>query len=389
MRVGIDATSWGNRRGYGRFARNAVRSLVELDLETTYVLFVDAKDAGELDLPPLAERREVGFRRSESRSAEGTRSRRAGDLLRLSRATRGDGLEAFLFPSVYTYFPVFGMPTIVGVHDTIANDFPALTLPGTRARLSWRMKERNAIRRASRLFTVSEASRRVLVERFRLRADDIAIVPEAPDPVFSPRQPDAIDPVLRSLGIAHDDSFLLFVGGISPHKNLSTLLDAYALLGDTRTGLPRLVLVGELDSDPYLSAAATVRHQIQRLGLESKVVLPGFVSDEMLACLYSAAVAVVLPSLAEGFGLPAVEAAACGAATILSDLPAHRESLREDALYFSATDSVALAEQISLILDDETRRVELAERGRRTVSRLSWSQAGERLHDLVVEAVAR
>jgi glycosyltransferase involved in cell wall biosynthesis len=153
--------------------------------------------------------------------------------------------------------------------------------------------------------------------------------------------------------------------------------------------VPPLVAVGDLNGDPYLSAAPAVREQIARLRLEEHVLLPGFVSDETLACLYSAATAVVLPSLAEGFGLPAVEAASCGAPTVLSDLPAHRETLGDAALYFPPTDAEALAGSLTRILADDALRRSLEERGRRAVARLSWDQAAARLRELIAEAARR
>jgi alpha-1,3-rhamnosyl/mannosyltransferase len=175
----------------------------------------------------------------------------------------------------------------------------------------------------------------------------------------------------------------MYAGGISPHKNIETLLAAYAGLRSRRADAPPLVLVGDLSGDPYLSSAATVRGRIDELGLETDVLLPGFVSDERLACLYAGATAVVLPSLAEGFGLPAVEAAACGAPVLLSDLPAHRESLGEAAIFFRTTDVAGLSDQMARILDDPALRRSLAARGRAQVSGLSWDLAAERLRELI------
>jgi len=384
VRVGVDATSWANRRGFGRFARNAVGRLVELDPDTTYVLYVaDASSAAAL--PAGAERRAVGA----GRAPAAARGRGAGDLLRLTLAASRRDLDAFLFPSVYTYFPVLRVPTVVGVHDVIAAELPELTLPTRRARLSWRAKEGFAVRRARRVFTVSEASRRALAERHRIPCAQIAVVREAPDPLFGPRPAAEKARALGPLGLEPDEPFLLYAGGISPHKGIGTLLDAYAGLSERADGLPRLVVAGDLDSDPYLSAAGAVRGQIIRLGLGDRVVLPGFVPDETLACLYAAATVVVLPSLAEGFGLPAVEAAACGAPLVLSDLPAHRETLGDAALYFPPADTGALEQALERALDDETLRRSLGIGGREAVSQLSWDAAALRLRDLLVEAVRR
>src|SRR5205085_5778614 len=111
-------------------------------------------------------------------------------------------------------------PTIVGLHDTTAADFPRLTMPTRRARAAWRVKERLARRLATQLFTVSEAARAALVRRFALRPDSIAIVPEAPDPVFSPRPPGDVERDLGRIGLEAGTPLVIYAAGISPHKNI-------------------------------------------------------------------------------------------------------------------------------------------------------------------------
>lgn len=376
MRVGVDATSWGNRRGYGRFARNAVGRLVELDGETTYVFFIAGR---EESVPARAELLDVGTRRPPTGTGA-TSHRPLADLLRLARAARRARLDCFLFPSVYTYFPVRGVPTVVGVHDTTVLDLPELTVPSRRARLFWRLKEQHAIRHAARVFTVSRAARAAIADRYGLAEDRIAIVPEAPASAFVPRPAEETARELVALGLA-PGSYLLYAAGISPHKNVELLLDAYASLDQP----PPLVLVGALEDDSYLSAAQAVRERVARLPSSHRAVLAGFVSDETLARLYSGATVVVCPSLAEGFGLPPVEAAACGAPTLLSDVPAHRETLGEAALYFRPTDATELTRQLERLLADEGLRASLALRGRKVVERLSWDTSAERLRELVHE----
>ena len=181
---------------------------------------------------------------------------------------------------------------------------------------------------------------------------------------------------LAALGL-RTRSYFLFAGGISPHKNLETLLDAYSKLREARDAVPPLVLVGDLDDESYLSAADRVRRRIATLELAEHVRLPGFVSDETLACLYSGATCVVLPSLAEGFGLPAVEAAACGAPLVLSDLPAHRETLDGAALFVRPTDVDGFAAALGRVLDDESERDVLARRAQEAVAHLSWDAAAD------------
>jgi glycosyltransferase involved in cell wall biosynthesis len=379
MRVGVDAMGWANRRGYGRFARNAVGRLVELDAETTYLLYVDEETAADARLPVGVELRVVPLRRVPLDAASADSSRPIADLLRLTTAVRRDRLDAFLFPSLQTYFPVLGTPTVVGLHDTIPEELPHLTMGSRRARTFWRAKQGLAIRRASRLFTVSEASRQALTTRLGLAPGRVAVVPEAPDPLFATRSPQEVAKSRRAVGLKTDEPYLLYVGGISPHKDIETLIDAFA---NVREG--RLVLVGDLESETYVSAAASVRERIAAHGVGDDVLLPGYVDDEILAGLYSGAAAVVIPSLGEGFGLPAVEAARCGAPLVLSDLPAHRETMDGAALYFPPGNADALASRLREVLAEP--RV-LGERARRAVADRTWNPAAERLRMLIAEAV--
>jgi glycosyltransferase involved in cell wall biosynthesis len=388
MRVGVDATSWVNRRGYGRFARNVVTRLVELDPDTTYVLYIDEATAAEADLPSGAQERRVALRQRPSEAAAANSSRSVADLIRLTRAVRRDNLDAFLFPSIYTYFPVVGVPTVVGIHDAIPEQFPDLTMPSRRARNLWRLKQAIALRRASRIFTVSKASRAVLAQRLGIEPDSLAIVSEAPDSIFYPRSREAVDGALAAVGLDVDEPYVLYVGGISPHKNVESLIDAHATVRAAWSGPLRLVLVGDLDRETYVSAADSVRARIAAHGTEDSVLLSGFVSDETLACLYSGAAAVAIPSLGEGFGLPAVEAAACGAPLLLSDLPSHHETLGDAALYFPAEDRDALAAALERVLTDRELREQLVRGGRRAVGELSWDAAAHSLGRLIEETVA-
>ncbi|MFL5518061.1 MAG: glycosyltransferase, partial [Gemmatimonadales bacterium] len=148
---------------------------------------------------------------------------------------------------------------------------------------------------------------------------------------------------------------------------------------------PALVIAGDFEDESYMSARATIRRVIAELGTGAHIVLPGFVSDEELACLYSAAGAVANPSLAEGFGLPAVEAAACGCALVLSDLPAHRETLDGGALFVEPRDDAGLADALGRILTDEHLRERLGADALERAGRLSWDRSAERLRTLVTE----
>jgi glycosyltransferase involved in cell wall biosynthesis len=378
MRVGIDATGWALRRGYGRFERNALGRLVELDTETTYVFYVG--EASAVGLPAGAERRLVRIRGLPVPDE----TRPARDSLRLMLAARRDPLDAFLFPAVYSFFPVFGVPAILGVHDLIASELGEVALPTRRARLSWRLKERLAVRSATALFTVSEGSRAAIARRFGVPEEEIAIVRQAADPVFRPRSEEEVAAARAEVGLGAGDRFVVYAAGISPHKRIDTLVDAFGAVAASA----RLVVAGDLDENRFIPVGEELRRRVARVGLGDRILLPGFVSDDRLAALYTGSAAAVVPSAAEGFGLPAVEAAACGTAVILSDLQPHRENLGDAALYFSPGDVAALRGRLELVLDDEELRRSLAERARAAAARLSWDAAAEALRELVRRATA-
>ncbi|HEX8119951.1 MAG TPA: glycosyltransferase [Solirubrobacteraceae bacterium] len=360
MRVGIDGSAFAHRHGDGRFARNAVGALTEVDDRTEYVLHVDPATALAVELPPRAQTRHVALRRGAATGLRVDATRPPLDLLRLAHAASTGGYDAFLFPSLIGWVPTVRVRTVVGLHDAHVERFGAAIMPARRARAAWRLKQAVAVRRAARVFTVSEAA------RADLGLEEAAIVPEAPDPVFFPRSRDDQAEVRARMGIPPGAPLIVYAAGTGPHKSVETLVDALA-------DLPEAVAV--IAGEP-----------IGRKSVPERVRLPGFVDDETLARLLSAATVAVVTSRGEGFGLPAVEAAACGAPVVLSDLPAHRESLGDAASYFPPGDARALATHLRRLVDDEEAREDAARRARERVAALSWRRAGEVLRDLVAEA---
>jgi len=382
VRVGVDATSWANRRGYGRFTRNAVSRLVAGAGADEYVLFADEQTVRQEELPSGAAVRAVHLSRAPSEAAAAYSQRPLRDLALLSRAVSREPLDVFLFPSFFTWFPVVRTPSVVGVHDLIAEQHSELTHPSRAARARWRLKRRLAVRQAKRIFSVSQTSRAVVAADLGLPEAAVVVVPEAADPVFGPRTALEISGARSTVGLDAGEPFLVYAGGISPHKGLETLLEAYAMLD----AAPRLAMVGALEDETFLSAAGTVRRLVDELDLYGRVLLTGYVPDETLACLYAGALAFVSPSLSEGFGLPAVEAAVSGAPVVLSDIPAHRETLDGAAVYFPPGDARALARELEAVIGDEALRVRLGAAARDRVVGLSWDAAAAALRVVLAEA---
>lgn len=381
MRIGIDASCWLNRRGYGRYTRELVRTLVEIDRDNEYWLFLDAETARRSeDLPDGPHRVIVGTARpaAEAAAASGRRSARDLWAMRTALGRRSASLDLFYFPSVYTFFPLGRRPkVIVTVHDTIAERHPEMVFPTWRSRFFWSLKLRWALRQADVIATVSESARDDLVKTFGLRRNAVRVIPDAVHVAFRPvPRGEATERVLARYGLGGDAPLILYVGGLSPHKNLPTLIEAFTrLLRDGAPAGARLALVGDLTGDVFHSNQAALRRQVARLGVDGQVVFTGFVPDADLVYLYNVAGMLVLPSFAEGFGLPAAEAMACGTPVIASRVPALLEVVGEGGLFFDPRSPAELTARLREVLHNGERRARLGRAALQQARRFSWEQS--------------
>ena len=378
MRIGVDAAVWSNRRGYGRHARALLAASLEIDRHNQYLFFTDSDEACA-QLPPGAEVVRVDVSSPANEAARGDGHRRLADLWSMSRAIAKADLDCLLFPTVYSYVPVRSRAyKIVFVHDIIPEKFPGYTFPTVAGRFNWKLKSFLARRQADLILTVSEYSRRAIVEFFGEAPERVKVVGEAGDPVFRVLDNPAPDDVLSRLGIQPGDRLLVFVGGFSPHKNLSGLLDTFARLAGKWEKL-RLVLVGDYQHDAFYSCYQEVRNRAAQPPLRDRVILTGYLPDEDLVQLLNLATVLALPSSMEGFGLPAIEAAACGlpvVATRESPLP---ELLGEGGLYIDPRDPRSLEVALERVLGDSGLRQRMREHGLRAAAALSWNRAAQQL----------
>ncbi|MEP6902063.1 MAG: glycosyltransferase family 1 protein, partial [Actinomycetota bacterium] len=311
MRIGIDATCWGNKRGFGRFTRELLEALLEVDTTNEYLFFIDGNTEDREAIPPRVKKIVARTDISPLKAASAESRRSLKDLWAMSREVLRHQTDVFFFPASYSYFPVFNRTKIiVTLHDVIAEHHPELIFPNAKSRFFWKLKQTAAIRQASLIATVSEYSKKQIVEYFKLPESRLRVISEAARPIFKVMPSNgATSEVLARYKLKSGGKFLLYVGGISPHKNLSALIDAFAAIAKIQPEL-KLVLVGDYTDDPFFSAYPALEKQVAKLGLENKVVFTGFIPDEDLVYLYNAAELLVFPSLEEGFGLPAIEAMA-------------------------------------------------------------------------------
>lgn len=385
LRIGIDATCLGSGRGYGRFIRELLPPLILEDDRNEYVLFLDEHTRDELDtLPARCVVPETTQSQADAASARG--QRKVSDMWRMGRAVANERLDVMYFPSVYSFYPVPGQtPVAIAFHDIIPERYGSVVFPTRWNRLLWDTKVLLARRRARALVTVSEWSRRALFEHFGTPLDDIYVTLEAPSPVFRP----ALDPATRQAwlaeqGLPADADYFLYVGGFNPHKNLTALIDSFAEVAKSRPNL-HLLLVGDFEGDVFHIDVASMRERIAAHSIEQRVILPGFVPDEALRHLYSGALGLAIPSLEEGFGLPAVEAAACGTGCIATQNSPLPEVLSGAGIFIDPLDTEALTAALEAFASDEGMRRKFSAAAIERSGKLSWRATADATRSALVE----
>ena len=378
MRVGVDGGCWSNRRGYGRFLRELLGALTRTDRENEYVVFLDPPSYEDFRLgPPFRPVRvEVSEPVAKAASADGRRS--IGDLLRMSRAASREPLDLFFFPSVYSYFPILRkLPILLAIHDSIPERNPSMHFDSRKAALFWRTKVRLALAQATLVLTVSEYSKRSLGKFLGVPGRNIRVLPEGASAVF--RKLDAGAPEHR---------YVLYVGGFSPHKNLATLVRAFSQLQARFSGV-RLVLVGDYQSDPFKHSYSDLKRLVSQLSLDKEVVFTGYVPDDELCRIYNQAALVALPSLDEGFGLPALEAMSCGVPVVASSGNAMEELIGDAGMLVDPHDEPAITAAMDRILADAALAQELSARSLQRASQFSWESTARGLVSVFHEMTLR
>ncbi|HEV8131226.1 MAG TPA: glycosyltransferase family 1 protein [Acidobacteriota bacterium] len=381
MRIGVDACCWSNQRGFGRFTRELLRNLPTVDQGNDYSFFVDAHTAAMHEFPDGAKKVVVATSIAPAKAASASGHRSVKDLWALSRKVSQYDLDLFFFPAVYSYFPILNPAKIVvTIHDVIPDHFPDLVFPDQRARLFWRLKQKIAVAQADAILTVSQYSRQQIIKCLNLPESRVLAISEAPSAIFRSLS-GAVDKdrILFRWQLKPEHRLILYVGGFSPHKNIKALLEAFHCLTSTSDfGDLKLVLVGDCENEVFYSEYSALEAYIRQLRLEGRTVFTGFLKDEELALLYNAASLVVLPSLEEGFGLPAVEAMACGAPVVCSNRGALPEIVNGAGILFDPLRLETIVNTLRAVLASGGLREEMRRRGLRRSADFRWEAAARK-----------
>jgi glycosyltransferase involved in cell wall biosynthesis len=238
-----------------------------------------------------------------------------------------------------------------------------------------------AIDRADALIAISESTRRELIDEMGAPPERIVVTPLAAEPgLHRVNDLTRLDAVRRRYQLP--ERFILFLGALEPRKNLPRLLEAFAALAPALQREFPLVVAG---AQGWLNDS--VHEQVRKLGLGERVFFPGYIDQGDIAALYSMATVFAYPSLWEGFGLPVLEAMACGAPVLTSNVSSLPEVAGDAAVLVPPTDVDAIAASLGRLLDDDAFRADLSARGRQRAAQFSWERcARETL--AVYEAVA-
>lgn len=275
-----------------------------------------------------------------------------------------------VYHSPYCVMPYrTGAPTVLTVYDFIPQLYPNYV--SARARLFSRFAMGLALRSADRFIAISEATKVDLLRLFSVDSDSVSVIPLAADARFRPHNSAELD-TLRSR-FSLPEEYLLYVGINKPHKNLLTLVDAYAKLDTT---LP--LIIGGAWDNRYPEA----KHKVEVLGLQHKVKFIGRIPDDDLPALYAGATIFLFPSFYEGFGLPVLEAMACGTPVICGNQSSLPEVVGNAGKTVDPASADALQNAISQLLNNPERRHAIGQRAIARASEFSWESTAAQTLDV-------
>ncbi|HAL60992.1 MAG TPA: hypothetical protein DCP08_01115 [Chloroflexi bacterium] len=370
MRIAIDARPLhqvgASHRGIGRYLYNLIKSLLRLNGDHSFLFLVHRGNGDILDLEGVSTAARWKFLPLIPPERKIIPLYWFLDRLLLSSTLVKEGIDlfhatGFSEPHFATVAPSPHYGTVLTVYDLIPWLFPTHYYRTFQARLVrgylYRLRLR-AVREADKIIVLSEASKKDLCALMGVSGHKVMPIhlglPKGLAPISDEAQ---IGKVLAKYGIPRE--YILYLGGFDYRKNLGHLMEAYGNLLANRLWDGHMIIAGT----GVKREVEKVHQMIEGFGLQGRVLLPGFIADEDLPTLYSGAKVFVFPSLYEGFGLPALEAMACGTPVVTSNLSALPEVVGDAAIQVDPYNIQALAEAIAEVLKNERLRNEMRARG--------------------------
>lgn len=358
MKIGIDARLW-NETGVGRYIRNLVNELQAIDKKNNYILFVRKADQDKVD-------KQIFNDKFQTKVAD-IRWHTIDEQLKLPQILNKENLDLVHFP--YFSVPVsYHKPFVITIHDLIINHFPtgkASTLPlylYQLKRLGYNYIVKKAVGRAKKIIVPLNAVKNDLEKTLGVSEKKIVVTYEGFDKKIQKEKNQNNDKT----------KYFLYVGNAYPHKNLERLIKAFSIFRTEKNVDVQLLLIGK---DDYFYKKLQVKVTKENY---SGIIIRNNVTDKELAQYYQNAIALLAPSLMEGFGLPAVEAMVSSCLVVASDIPSFREVAADAAIYFDQLSIGDMSQKIKYTynLNDKTRH-EFIKKGLTRVKHFSWKKMAE------------
>ncbi len=357
MKVGIDARAaiWYRGTGIGTYTYQLIRSLHELkEPSIDYRYFWPGDEYKALDIS-----NDKVFNSIE-KSKE-----KFWEEVHIPACLTDEKIDIYHVPQNGIGLPLSKQcPFVVTIHDLIPYVYPETVGRGYLKVFLAQMLE--IVEKADKIITVSKWSKRDLMHILNVPAEKISVTYEAPEPIYQPINKQLAKKfVAENYGLQKD--YILYIGGFSPRKNVKGLINAFRdILPDLKRDV-QLVLVGKQARD--FNELVLL---IEALGLQDKIIWTGFAPVDDLPYIYNASEAFVYPSMYEGFGLPALEAMACGTPTITANTSSIPEVVGKSALLFNPFDSSQLAEALYNVLTNQELCQSLSQKGLKRAKKFSW-----------------
>lgn len=377
MRIGIDCRFWGEQ-GHGRYVRNLVRELAKVDHENEYVIFLRQKDYDSVNFtnPKFVKvRADIRWYTLKEQCILPWIYYKANlDLLHVPH---------FNIPVLYY------KPLIITMHDLTVSHFPSIrstTLPlpiWKTKRFLYHIVLWIALQRARTIITVSDFVKGEVQRHYPFTKDKIVVTHEAVEQLFINRaqQMPLNDPHINAAKLQYGikDQYLIYIGNVHPHKNIERVIRVFCRLHEKLPNV-QLVLAGK---DDYFQKR--LKMETGKWKLENSIVWTGFVPDDDLIALLKGAAAFVFPSLMEGFGIPPLEAMACGTPTIVSNAASLPEVCGDASAYFNPKDEDEMYARMNEVLTNADLRAQLIQKGYQQTAKYSWKTLAQQTYQTYIE----
>lgn len=376
MKIAIDARMY-QESGIGRYIRNLLTQLQKLDFENEYFILLTKNDFDNLE-----------FRDNFKKVLANFRWYGLSEQIKMPKILHG--LKTDL-----VHFPHFNVPIfyrgkfIVTIHDLIHQHFQ-MRRATTKDPLTYKIKQfgynqvfKNAIFRSQKILVPSNYVKDLLIKKWGVEGNKIVVTYEAVDgkiiEIANTLSQKKSGEILEKFNIKQP--YLFYVGNAHPHKNVEGLIKAYLLLQKKYPDLS-LVLSGH---DHYFWER--IKQSVAASPLKKDIIFTGSVSDEELVSLYKNASCFVMPSFEEGFGIPLLEAFACGCPVVSSNAGALPEVGGNAAIFFDPTSSGDMGERIDKVINDESLRKEMIIKGQKRVKLFSWEKLAKQTLEVYNQCV--